>query len=422
LTSDNAGAETPVRPLLLDTDFLTLWILGGLNSTGRWLEMLVVAIFVLDVTGSPLLVASMLMFRLLPMALFGAFGGVIAQRFKRLNILRWASTVIVLCALLLAWLASIDALAVWHVAIGAFVSGLAWSTDFPVRRTLMGDIAGPDRVSRAMSLDILVGAGTRTLGPLLGGWLYVQIGLQGAFLLAAFLYFLGWLLVVLRRAFVINARSDEVVASAEGVLSSLKDGFKALSLSRTLPGIIAVTVVFNLWGFPFVSMVPVMGREVLGLDAVGVGWLVSAEGAGALLGAIALSLFARSQHSRQLYVFGVLIYCVCAIGFAQSDWIILSAVLLVSVGIASAAFGAMQSALVLMNAPVGKERAMMGLLSVAIGTAPLGFLHMGVLADWLGVQAACGIVATEGLMAMAFVLWRWPGLLAAQATRAEPVH
>ena len=123
MISTDTGA--PVRPLLLDPGFLTLWILGGLNSTGRWLEMLVVAIFVLEATGSPLLVASMLMFRLLPMALFGAFGGVIAGRFKRLNILRWASTVIVLCALILAWLASLGAIAVWHVALGAFVSGVA---------------------------------------------------------------------------------------------------------------------------------------------------------------------------------------------------------------------------------------------------------------------------------------------------------
>lgn len=420
MISTDTGA--PVRPLLLDPGFLTLWILGGLNSTGRWLEMLVVAIFVLEATGSPLLVASMLMFRLLPMALFGAFGGVIAGRFKRLNILRWASTVIVLCALILAWLASLGAIAVWHVALGAFVSGVAWSTDFPVRRTLMGDIAGSERVSRAMSLDILVGAGTRTVGPLLGGWLYLQIGLQGAFLLAALLYFVGWLLVILRSGFTINTRPDEVEAETEGVVSSLKEGFRALSLSRTLPGIIAVTVVFNLWGFPFVSMVPVMARDILGLDAVGVGWLVSAEGAGALIGAIALSVFAKSRHSRQLYVFGVLIYCLCAIGFGQSDWIWLSALLLISVGIASAAFGAMQSALVLMNAPAGKERAMMGILSVAIGTAPIGFLHMGVLADWLGVQTACTLVAFEGLVAMALVLWRWPGLLATQVTHSQAVR
>ena len=410
-------AQSPPRALLLDRGFLTLWGVGGLNSTGRWLEMLVVAIFVLDTTHSPLLVASMLMLRLLPMALFGAVGGVIAQRYRRLTILRVAVTTIVLCALWLAWLADAGLLQVWHVGVGAFVSGLAWSTDFPVRRTLMSDIAGPERVGRAMSLDILVGAGTRTLGPLLGGWLYSWIGLQGAFALAAGLYFLSGLLLFLRKEFLINARRDEVIATTDSLRKSLIDGFKALSSSRSLPGIIAVTVVFNLWGFPFVSMVPVVGRDVFGLDPTGVGWLVSAEGAGALIGAIALSVFAKSRQSRIIYAIGTVAYCAFAFGFSQTQFVWLSAAWLLGLGFASAAFGSMQSALILMNAPLGKERAMMGLLSVAIGTAPLGFLHIGLLANWLGAQLACTLVALEGLTAMGVVLWKWPALLQPQPLR-----
>ncbi len=392
---------------------------------GRWLEALVIAIFVLDMTGSPLLVASMLMLRLLPMALFGAFGGVIAQRFRRLSILRWSSTLIFGCAVAQAWLAHNGLLQVWHVGLGSFLSGVAWSTDFPVRRTLMGDIAGPDRVSRAMSLDILVGAIMRTIGPLLGGYLYQRIGLPGAFLLAASLYATGGLLLILRREFAVDvlqsaqgsALSEQSVAGAETVLDSLRAGFQALKTSRTLPGIFVVTVVFNLWAFPFFSMVPVYAREVLALDAAGVGFLVSVEGAGALLGAILLSFFARSEHSRYIYVFGVLGYCGFALAFVQSEMVWLVGVLLLLAGAASAAFGAMQSALVLMNAPEGYERQMMGLLSVAIGTAPIGFLHIGLLANGLGVVPACTLVATEGLIAMAVVLWRWPRLLSSQPIR-----
>ena len=52
--------QAPARPLLVDSGFLTLWGVGALNSTGRWLEMLVIAVFVLDTTNSPLLVAAML--------------------------------------------------------------------------------------------------------------------------------------------------------------------------------------------------------------------------------------------------------------------------------------------------------------------------------------------------------------------------
>lgn len=399
--------------------------MGGLNSTGRWLEALVIAVFVLDMTGSPLLVAAMLMLRLLPMALFGAFGGVLAQRFARRSILLLASLLIVISALLLALLAGVGALQVWHVALGSFLSGIAWSTDFPVRRTLLGDIAGPDRVSRAMSLDILVGALTRTVGPLLGGYLYASIGLPGAFVLAATLYAGGGLLLIFRhipddQQTASNDSPSESKAESRAQLSLLDDlrqGIRALKDSRTLPGIFVVTLIFNLWAFPFFSMVPVYAREVLGLDPTGVGLLVSLEGAGALLGAVALAMWAKSEHSRFLYVFGVLGYCLFALLIVQSEVFWLASLLLLVAGVASATFGAMQSALVLMNAPVNFERQMMGLLSVVIGTAPIGFLHIGLLADWLGVVLACTVVAVEGLVAMAWALWRWPRLLSAQPVR-----
>lgn len=401
--------EAGTTSLLRDRGFLALWGVGALNSTGRWLEMLVIAIFVFDQTGSPLLVAAMLMLRLLPMALFGMFGGVIAHRFERWLILRIASACVVLLACVMFTLAYQDAIQVWHVGFASFVSGLVWSTDFPVRRTLMGDIAGPLGVSRAMSLDILAGSATRMLGPLIGGVLYQQIGLSGAFLLSAVLYLTGFCLLFLKKR-----TPAEHTASVDSVLDNLRQGWLALRGSRTLPGILAVTVVFNVWGFPFISMVPVFGKDVLQLDAASVGLLASSEGAGAFLGALVLSIFARSEHARYLYLGSVGVYCLFALAFSFSTWVWLSGGLLLMVGFVSAAFGSMQSALVLMNAPRGFERQMMGVLSVCIGTAPLGFLHLGLLADWLGAPTACAITATEGVLAMLFVVWRWPELMSVQ--------
>ena len=121
-------ATSPVQhyetPLLRDPAFLALWGVGALNSTGRWLDMLVIAIFVLEETGSPFMVATMLMLRLLPMALFGLFGGVVAHRFERWRIQRRASGCIALVALIIFALASLDAIQVRHLGVASFISGL----------------------------------------------------------------------------------------------------------------------------------------------------------------------------------------------------------------------------------------------------------------------------------------------------------
>lgn len=403
---------TTATPLLRNRAFLSLLSLGALNSTGRWLEMLVIAIFVFERTRSPFLVASMLMLRLLPMAMFGLFGGVLAHRFQRWWILRFASTSIVVVAFGLYGLADAGLLNIWHVGIASFISGMVWSMDFPVRRTLMSDIAGPHRVSNAMSLDIVAGASTRTLGPVLGGVLYQSLGMASAFALCGVLYALGLVILLAQKQ-----RAAEATTANLAIRKSLAQGWQAMGKSPSLPGILAVTIVFNLWGFPFVSMVPVFAQEVLHLDAAATGLFVSIEGAGALLGALGLSIFARTEQARYLYVGAVILYCVMTFGFAVNSWVPLAGALLLAVGLVSAAFGSMQSALVLMNAPNGMERQMMGILSLCIGTAPLGLLHIGTMADWFGTPIACAITAAEGLVAMLLVLWRWPDLLSEQPLR-----
>jgi hypothetical protein len=120
-------APESTTPLWRDPNFLVLWCVGGMNSTGRWLEMLVIAIFVYDMTSSPLWVSSMLMLRLLPLSIFGIFGGVVAERFKRWSILKCASGTVLLLSLSLWWLASSGSLEIWHVGAASFISGLVWS-------------------------------------------------------------------------------------------------------------------------------------------------------------------------------------------------------------------------------------------------------------------------------------------------------
>ena len=73
-----------------------------------------------------------------------------------------------------------------------------------------------------------------------------------------------------------------------------------------------------------------------------------------------------------------------------------------------AAFAAMQSTLTMLSAPDASRHRMMGLLSVFIGTGPIGFAHLGLLAAWLGAAPACTIVALEGLVALAVVAAKWP--------------
>jgi len=399
--------------LLSVPDFLRMWLTGSLVSSVRWLEMLAVGVFVFDATGSPVQVAVVAVLRMLPLGLCGIFAGALIERSPRLTVLRVGLVVMVLVSLVLAWLAARDAIEVWHVAIGALLNGVFWVLDMPARRTMMSDIAGLARVGPAMTLESVTNNGTRMLGPLLGGLLLELLGLEGTFALSALVYVLA-----LGALFRMREPERTGTSPSGGLLASVGEGVRLALGDRTMTAILVVTLIFNLWGFPMVTMIPVIGGDVLGLSPFPVGVLSSAEGAGALLGALGLMAFNRPVLYRTLYVSGVLLYVTMSLGFGQSSWPVLSGLLLLGAGLGGAAFAAMQSTLVLLNALPEARSRMMGVLMVCIGAAPIGFVHIGLLASWLGAPAAISVSAIEGMIAMTAALLIWPELARPQPAPA----
>ena len=255
-----------------------------------------------------------------------------------------------------------------------------------------------------MGFDTATNNATRMLGPVAGGALLEGIGISGAF-------FAGTALNMISLMLMARVRVDGFArpgAAPAGVLTGLRDGFRYIRTNRPLVATLAVTVIFNIWGFPMTSMVPVIGKEGLGLSAFPVGVLQSAEGLGALVGALGIAWFVRAAWFRRLYFLGVASYMAAAIVFAASPWFLLSGTILVAAGIGGACFSTMQSTLTYLGASPEMRNRAMGVLTICIGTAPIGFLHLGLLAEWLGAYTAVTVIAVEGLVVLALVLTIWP--------------
>ena len=168
--------------LFSSPSFLRVWGLGFIGNTMRWLETLAIGIFVYEVTASALLVALMTIARQLPLALFGSFVGPFAERFNRKHLLVLGSTAMTFSVSCLALLAYLSLIEIWHIAILVFVNGTCWTLDYPVRRTLVGEFSGPEKMGAGISLDSATTNITRMLGPFLGGVTYGLLGLEGAFI------------------------------------------------------------------------------------------------------------------------------------------------------------------------------------------------------------------------------------------------
>ena len=389
------------RWLFGEPDFRRLWLVGLVVFSVRWLEILAVAVFAYQRTGSPFVVALLTMLRMLPMALFGALIGAAAERVERCRALVFVVATMLLCSIALALLAWCDALEVWHLALASFISGLTWTTDNPVRRTMIGEVVGPERMSAAMSIDVGANNAGRMLGPMVGGILLATLGIGGAFMVSVAGYLVA-AIVALR----VRHRNRAAPSTAAGVLERMIEGLVLVRRDPRLSGTMVITVIYNTFGWPFTSMIPVIGQDNLGLGAVGIGVLASMDGGGAFCGAIVIALCAKPPHFARLYVGGVAIYLLMLPVFALAPGPLLGGAVLLLTGLANSGFSIMQATRVYLAAPPEMRSRVFGVLSVCIGVGMIGFLHLGWLAGMIGATWAIMTVGAEGLVAL-LLTRRW---------------
>jgi MFS family permease len=410
-TAAGIAADAPSPTLFANRDFRLLWTVGVVVFAVRWLEMLVVGVFVYQHTGSAFDVALMTMLRMLPMALFGALIGAAAERLERRTALVLVIVSMLATSLALALLAYAGMLAVWHLAVASFCNGIAWAADNPVRRVMIGEAVGPERMGAAMSVDVGANNASRMLGPTVGGLLLAGLGISGAFTVSVVCYVLA-----LAAALGVRHRNTPMPGTGtEAVLARVIEGFLLVRDDPKLIAILTITVIYNVFGWPFTSMVPVIGLGSLHLGAGGIGMLASMDGIGAFCGALAIALFAKPAYYAALYIGGVVAYLAMLIVFALVPSVPLAGAALLFTGLSSSGFSVMQATLIYLAAPPAMRSRMYGVLSVCIGSGPIGFLCLGVLADAIGAPWATAGIGALGLVVLATTRRWWRQLAAADA-------
>lgn len=405
-----AGPGAAARAWLIDEpDFWRLWLVGLVVFAVRWLEMLAIAVFAYQRTGSPFIVALLTMLRMLPMALFGAVIGAMAERIERRTALILVVVSMGLTSFTLALLAWSHELAVWHLALASFFNGIGWTTDNPVRRTMIGEVVGPARMSAAMSIDVGANNASQIVGPTIGGVLLATVGIGGAFTVSVLCY-----LVAVAAALRLSYRNPVGPSTVQSVLARIIEGLLLVRRDRRLIATLTITVIYNMFGWPASSMVPVIGHDNLHLGAAGIGVLSSMGGIGAFCGAVAIALLVRPPLFSRVYLGGVVAYLVMVPVFALAPFPLLAGSVLLLTGLANACFSIMQATLIYLSAPAEMRSRVFGVLSVCIGIGMVGFMLVGLLASLIGAPWATAATGIEGLVAM-LLTGRWWRPLAAPA-------
>ena len=397
---------SPTRALFASADYRRVWAIGGLSGVARWLEFVALAILAYELTHSPELVALLAVLRMLPYVLLGFVTGALADTIDRKRLLGASLLLMVLSASAMTVLTATGSAGYAAVAVATMISGAFWTVDMPVRRRLLVDAAGSGNLAAALGFDNSTMYATRALGPLIGGATYQLLGIEGIYALIALSYLVC---LVLATGIGASVTATTMATGMRGL--SLLIPPRELILNRRFQIMLGVTLVYNLWCWPFVIMVPVIAQRDFGLTPTLVGALSACDGIGGTLGALLVGVLSSERTLFRFYYLGTFSFLMLMLVLALHLTAGTAVIVLLLLGMAAAAFSATQYALIYVISPPDMRGRATGVLSLFIGSSMLGHYHAGLLFERLGSSQAMMVMACEGAVVMAVVgvmWWRVP--------------
>ena len=398
--SSDSLAPALRRPALLATPgYLRLWFAGGVGNAMRWLELLVAGVFTYNATHSTFLVALVTVARSLPMFFAGALAGVIGEALNRKRILVVQLLVMTATSATLCALALFGQVRVWHIILAGAVNGTVWASELAVRRRMIGEVVAPDRVTAAIAFDSMTNSIARVLGPLAGGVVFEVLGLAGAYFVAVLLYLAASIAVI-----GLDFRQEKRRLRIRRIAADIAEGAAVARHNPAILAVVVVSIIMNMFAFSYSALIAPLGIDRFGVSPTLVGALAGAEPLGAIASGIALSAGWMRLNGRRALLRGSFLFLAGLVAMALSPWYGLAFMLLVIGGLGTAAFSTMQTSLVLTEAPAAATSRVMGIITMCIGTGPLGVLAIGLLADQVGPAPAILVMAGIGL---AGLTWTW---------------
>lgn len=361
-----------------------LYLAGQFTSQlGNWAEQTAVAWILYELTNSPLLLGLSGLARAVPMIAFTLIGGAVADRAPRRMLLLTTESAMLVVSLAVGWLAAAGQLQFWYLYVLSFASGTLSAFSVPARQALFAGLVPRSAMQSAVSLNAVAVRSGALIGPSLGGVALAYGGYALPFFVNA-ATFLGMLLAL--AAMRLPPREPER-ASPSGLWEGMTHGLGFVWRNPLLKVALGLEVVSGLFGHN-VTLVTIIARDVLATGPEGLGLLLSALGAGALASMTVMVAFEVKRHLQLILAAGTA-YTVLLAAFALSPWLGLSMALLFALGAADGAWAVTRNTLAQLLVPDELRGRVMSVVVLATrGSAPLGRLQGGFLAELVGGPAA----------------------------------
>jgi MFS family permease len=297
----------PFRTLQRHRNFRLFWFGQTLSLIGTWMQTMAQGWLTLELSNSAFLVGLVASAQSFPILLFSLHAGVLVDRTDKLRLVRIAQTLLALEAAALWWFTWSGHITVGWLLVLATINGLVTAFEIPARQSLIIELVGREDLPGAIALNSSGFNIARVVGPSIGAIIIAKAGISWCFAVNAFSY-----VTVLVGLFLIRLPAWTAPEHLASPLEGIREGVRYMRDTPSISALMRFVTIYSILGVPYLTLMPIVARDQLGLGAGGYGALLACVGVGGVTGALTLAAVAdRIRRTRLLsyssYVFATLL-------------------------------------------------------------------------------------------------------------------
>lgn len=411
-------------------EFRRLFASNALTTLGYRALTLVIGYQVYELTSSTLALGMLGLVEAIPAISLALFGGHVADRFDRRSILMHTLLALALCAIGFATVSSIELgdHRLWMLYTVIFLAGIARGFGEPAASAVEAEVVPREVYVNASAWMASAWLSCAVLGPVIAGITYAYVGPIGTYVLIALFFACSW-----TAASGIGPKPPHQPAAEESIWESISIGVKFVAGNQILVASMALDLFAVLFGGA-IALLPVFAKDILHVDAVGLGFLNAAPSAGAFAIMLWATLHPPLRNAGRTLLISVFCFGIAMIVFALSTNIILSMIMLTLSGVFDGISVVIRRAILRLESPARLRGRIAAVSMIFIGSSnELGALESGVAASLLGTVPSVWMGGVVTLLVVAFTAWKAPKLRRLQmgkeaaltdleSTTAESLH
>jgi MFS family permease len=379
-----------------------LFFIGQFISLiGTWMQQIAVSWLVYQMTHSVFLLGLVGFVSQLPTLVITPFAGVWSDRFNRYRMLIMTQTLSMIQAIVLAILVLSGVISVWQIILLSLFIGCVNAIDMPTRQSFVIHMIDDRKdLSNAIALNSAMFNAARFLGPFIAGVLIAIVGEGICFLINGLSY-----IAVILALLAMNVSNMKIGFKKSSVIEELKDGFTYVFGDQKIKSILLLVALTSIMGVPFIVLMPAFAKDILHGGAHTLGFLMSALGGGALMGAFYLAARTDVKGLRKIINLAALLFGIGLIGLSLSNYLWISLLMTFIAGFGMMVQVASSNTWLQTNIDDNKRGRVMSFYVVSfMGMAPFGSLLAGSMAGAIGVSNTIFIGGTACVLSAIFFL------------------